>query len=1466
MKKFLAVFLVIFACLFVFASCGKDKNTDTSTDTGENTACEHVEEVVPAVLPTCTENGLTEGKKCSLCGQTLVEQTVVMATGHSHEAVLVVEPTCTADGFTTYLCECGDNYKGDYVDMIPHAFGEWEVELYPSCLTDGLNVRTCTYGCNERETEAVPSNGHVGTSVIKPATCTEDGYTTHSCETCGNVYISDHKPATGHIYGEWQTGVVATCLEDGQNYRECKVDGCDEIQVQNITALGHHYERTGVQPIGDYEYNIFNCSRCDATYQVQGDKIPVPITNIEKVDCPIDFTFNVLGDVTKEFVEANVDIYYTMFEGSEHFEQDIAHLAVSAKDLGNGLWEITPVNGYDYAQNYTVVLGEGLVFEEAETRKMNFSTEKDPNHQDKFEFKDDVLFLKQLELDSPGYYPYILQEVEDTESILVYLSKIGDLKVGDVICIGDITSFEEAATLGAEGCYIGKIGEIGKHDGLGKYVIRLDPPDLTDVFENLDITYDDYVDFDNVEEISETLEDDIVAALYQDEDFLAFLNTVSLASRTYLEENGYDSSVVSTASSFLDKIEIKPNVKFEGTKVIFDLDGSIEIPIKVKGVNLGTLSVSFNLGASAEFKMGLTYRLSWWLFIPTGLKEFDLNFKQITTIEFSFDVAIDKPESEEGKADFVINTDKTSRVIHCKECLYVEKIKDKSKLKDLTAEEAKDLIDKKEGRACMICKPIEKLDRSSFILNTKEEVIHASNCYHVSRMNESNKQVTYLSAEYWIEKGYDPCDWCQPNLREKNAFINEMKNSLGYSDWSKNLSEISEASKNAMGSAGGLRKEIQIAKFNFPVCYVLNVGIQINFVLDFKFDVSLEYKFEYEQSNTFGIRLQGGSFKPYEAKTSEIKEHSIALMGYAELRVGFEVDATLEIAVIGKWANVGISAGVGVYARLAGVFVDTNIGDGRIDYAAAYFELGIYIEVNAHYTLLFWSGELTILDVTIPIFSLGYDRAYYSFSELNESLVIDGSYNIAEEDLLMADYFDLRKMAKKSDELVLDGTDKYQIIITFEDGKYCKIENGVIVATDDAPCYFTDKMTITIVGNRDWINFEKNNPIFYIPEYTIELFFYSGNPHDHQPVESKEPTCTEKGYEKYACVCGDSYVNELREIPHDYTATVTKEATCVLAGYTTYTCVVCQDSYGRDVPDAIGHDFYDDKCRNCGEKESGLEYTFNEETQSFAVTGIGSCTASELVIPSKYNGYPVTAIGDSVFEGDLNLTKITIPSGITSIGNYAFSECEYLETVSVPDTITEIGVGAFQLCSELKSIDIPDGVTVIPNEAFAECMSLESVKISMNIETIGDKAFAGCMFLESIELPYTLKSIGYLAFYDCVSLKTVKYQGNVKEWCALSFGNLTANPLNNGSSLYCEGELVETLVIPKIITEINPYAFSGCTSIKTVVIHVNVEKVGSYAFDGCENLTIKCEAREQPSAWDKNWNPSNRPVEWDYDE
>ena len=66
----------------------------------------HKEVLVSGKPATCTETGLTEGKKCSFCGEILVKQEEILALGHDLAIdVEAKDPTCTESG-TTEVKHC----------------------------------------------------------------------------------------------------------------------------------------------------------------------------------------------------------------------------------------------------------------------------------------------------------------------------------------------------------------------------------------------------------------------------------------------------------------------------------------------------------------------------------------------------------------------------------------------------------------------------------------------------------------------------------------------------------------------------------------------------------------------------------------------------------------------------------------------------------------------------------------------------------------------------------------------------------------------------------------------------------------------------------------------------------------------------------------------------------------------------------------------------------------------------------------------------------------------------------------------------------------------------------------------------------------------------------------------------------------------------------------------------------------
>ena len=139
----------------------------------------HTEETIPGVAPTCTETGLTEGAKCSVCGETLTEQKELPANGHTPANAVeenYLAPTCTENGSK-------------------------DVVVYCSVCDEEIS----------HETETLEATGHSYTTAVTAPTCTEQGYTTYTC-SCGDNYVDDYVNATGHADND-NDGYCDGCIE-----------------------------------------------------------------------------------------------------------------------------------------------------------------------------------------------------------------------------------------------------------------------------------------------------------------------------------------------------------------------------------------------------------------------------------------------------------------------------------------------------------------------------------------------------------------------------------------------------------------------------------------------------------------------------------------------------------------------------------------------------------------------------------------------------------------------------------------------------------------------------------------------------------------------------------------------------------------------------------------------------------------------------------------------------------------------------------------------------------------------------------------------------------------------------------------------------------------------------------------------------------------------------------------------------
>lgn len=173
--------------------------------------------------------------KCIRCDSVKTE--TVKAKGHDFSVIVSSrEDTCTTAGSITYKCGRCDETRVLTGTALGHNYQAKTIDA--TCTEDGYTEHTCSRCGNQYKDKYTDKLGHKYDISAVTATCTKGGGILHKCSRCSDEYISDIVAALGHDYAE--SVVSATCTSEGYKLYACR--RCEEEYKENVVApLGHSY-------------------------------------------------------------------------------------------------------------------------------------------------------------------------------------------------------------------------------------------------------------------------------------------------------------------------------------------------------------------------------------------------------------------------------------------------------------------------------------------------------------------------------------------------------------------------------------------------------------------------------------------------------------------------------------------------------------------------------------------------------------------------------------------------------------------------------------------------------------------------------------------------------------------------------------------------------------------------------------------------------------------------------------------------------------------------------------------------------------------------------------------------------------------------------------------------------------------------------------------------------------------------
>ena len=109
-------------------------------------------------------------------------------------------------------------------------------ELHCNVTVESRNTKYANYSSSSYATfKCVEAHEHSYTAVVTPPTCTDKGYTTHTC-SCGDSYVDTYTDALGHAWDSGKVTKQPTATETGVRTYACT--RCHETKTETIPATG----------------------------------------------------------------------------------------------------------------------------------------------------------------------------------------------------------------------------------------------------------------------------------------------------------------------------------------------------------------------------------------------------------------------------------------------------------------------------------------------------------------------------------------------------------------------------------------------------------------------------------------------------------------------------------------------------------------------------------------------------------------------------------------------------------------------------------------------------------------------------------------------------------------------------------------------------------------------------------------------------------------------------------------------------------------------------------------------------------------------------------------------------------------------------------------------------------------------------------------------------------------------------